>query len=423
MPKTILTTLKSQGFSITKTNEHTYKTLFTSYKEYFIGDNLSTLFANISYLLTNRFLIDHLLSYLEADVKALWELDENLKTSKPSEYVTGSYKKLFGLLWPVPIQTLANIHTNHLLSKALLALEQAHGINLANDDPSAPIPTFVGVVSDLVAKSVLDKAQLWNEDPRLSALFYHGKMSHRIQFYLIMKAVDLKLLDLGATTIQQLIHYLTDVKLKGALAWDRVVDNIVTNYNLIAINRSYSNPLFNVISEQPPKIDSLSNHQPIIYACDPYYLQSYLMTVSKEKTPYLSTCITKMFNKSAFDIQKLEKSINSISHLKDYALKHTDQFNYGIESRQPTDDDLKIENILEQQAFTFSLGEAQTIKSTHIFDEQKRKGKVLANNHNIKSSNEGAVQYRSFFSSPPSTPKDQDSNKQPGSVTKKQKIK
>ncbi len=42
---------------------------------------------------------------------------------------------------------------------------------------------------------------------------------------------------------------------------------------------------------------------------DPYYFHSYLMTLSRAKTPCLSECVTQSFAKAAYKLQKIEASI------------------------------------------------------------------------------------------------------------------
>lgn len=355
-------------------------------------DEYVTLFANILFLLTNKLLLDYLLKQLDADVKAMWEREVEYSSARLALHRPKKDVSHFGLLWPYPEPELAENHSNHLLSKVLLKTEQAHGMNLG-DLHSAPVPTFVGFVQPSQAKVIVDDRRIWNEEHKLSALFYHGKMTHRIQCYLIMKAVELKLLDLGDLTIPNLIELLTTIKIGNPprLVWDLILDNVATVHNVIPSNMG-RDPVTALESRYAPVVNGREYGYPYLFGCDPYFLHSYLMTVSRVNTPYLSECVTQMFAKSAFAIQRLERKMGKKYDVDQYIRNH--QWGTTFRTTELTEPDLQMEEVLKRQAYCFADAGAHFIDSSDITADQIERGKQTA----VRDSGVVNVQYRSLIS-------------------------
>lgn len=352
----------------------------------------ATLFANLLFLLTNKATLDYLLSHLEADVRMLWEGESKHSLSQLALHQPKKSIEFFGLTWPVPEPSLAENRSNHLLSRALLKTEQAHGMNLG-DLESAPVPTFVGFVSQAKANEVIQSHRLWNEESKLSALFYHGKMTHRIQCCLIMKAVELKLLDIGEMSIPQLISILTSIKMgqPQKLVWDLILDNIVCLRNIMTYNIKLD-PISALQKHFPPVNIGNEYQTRYLYACDPYFFHSYLMSASRIHTPYLSECVTQMFAKSAFAIQRLERKLGQKYAVDTYVRTIRDCNLF--EKTALTWSDLRIEEVLRRQAFCFADAGAHLLDASDIATDQRARGKETS----IRNSGTVKVQYRSLIS-------------------------
>ncbi len=385
--------------------------IFSHYnREFFthgLDEERSMLFANISFLVSYRPLVDFLLGHLEAEVAARWreEQDDDRRCSTLVVHSPQEFVNHFGLMWPMPKAELAQNRSRHLLSRVLLETEQRHQINMINDS-SAPVPTFIGYIVSADAEKILAKNQLWNEDPKMSPLFYHGKMTHRIQLYFIMKAVELKIMDLGGMTVSDLLQTMATShipKYKETLAWNPLLDYVVTTRNIVSSQTRNSCQHMTALTHvYEPTIQSLPYESPYVYGCDPYFLHSYLMTASRSKTPHLSECITQIFCKSAFAIQAIEKRKGYAFHLPDYYIRDTSMSTDNLVSLSTKD--LTMEAVLKRQALTYSVGGNHAIKVHDILIEQaeSRKLQRIDAKTSFKSLY-GIVQYRSIFSAPGNT--------------------
>tara|TARA_R110000868_G_scaffold15698_8_gene71647 strand:+ start:2114 stop:3442 length:1329 start_codon:yes stop_codon:yes gene_type:complete len=397
--RTLIESLKAKHFPIQANDEAIYQAFHDHFRLLGINPDHCTLFANLTFLLTNRCTVDHLLKHLDKDVERLWHINED-STASFNLHTPQEYKELVGLIWPSPKEELCSNHSRHLLSKALLNMEQRHGIN-SHDPHDAPVPTFVGYIRPKDAKKILENNQLWNEEAKLSPLFFHGKMTHRIQFYLIMKATEIKLLDIGDLSIAGLLQTLNQVSINGSrlkLAWDFLLDNVITNYNVVNVKPPSTQHLSILTEQYPQVIKSLTYKADYLYACDPFFLNAYLMSASRANTPYLSECVTQTFCKSAFAIQRMEKKLGVKSTITDYYLRNP-YFSHATELL--TDEDLEIENVLSRQAFTFSTAEVHLLQACDILDDQAatKNPKKINADRSIGSA-QGVIQFRSLFTKP-----------------------
>lgn len=311
--KTILETLREKEFQLTKTDILIYEEYLEIYSHPTELPKYATLFANISFLLSSRRVVEHLLTSLENNVKGLWEQENKLRTIPLTLNTPNTFVEHIGLSWPLPKAELTQNKTQHLLSRVLLAMENKHNINIQNEDTYSPIPTIVGVVTNDEIKKVIAKQQLWNEEPKLASLCFHGKMSHRIQFYLLMEACNQKILDLENLTIINLIDLLSNEKNgNNSTFWGVIVDALAVARNIPHLNilfKDSPNPE-PLTTRLKPSINTDNQYsKDYVYAMDPYFLHSYLMTVAREKFPYLSECVTEIFCKSAFAAMNIENRI------------------------------------------------------------------------------------------------------------------
>ncbi len=411
--KAILDTLDHKIFKITQSDDEIYSGFYGEYKVRGLSDEDSRLFANISFLLTNKSIVDHLLKSLDEDVKKLW-LEEEINVSaalalhNPDEYAS-----FFGLTWPVPKPGLADNHSNHLLSRVLLKMEQRHNIN-ATYAKSAPVPTFLGVITHEDATKILVKhKRLWNDDPRMSGIFFHGKMMHRIQFYLLMKAVDTGLLDIGQLNISDIIKKLVNTKVDEYApfydnAWNFLLDFNISDIHFTEVDRRNLLPLSKYF---PPTINGNIYDKPYLFGCDPYFMHSYLMTASRAHTPYLSECVTQTFCKSALAIQELEKKLGFKENYSGYIDNKHSKTPRTIRTKL-TPNDMEMQSVLSRQAQTFATYGVHAVRFEHIVDAQKRTGKdsKIDRKRSVSSSSTGFIQYRSLFSTDRNREAAQDSN-------------
>lgn len=386
----IIDTLKSVNIELQESDKEVYREMLNAFTIAIDGKNEhAALFADILFLLTNKKVVDHLLQHLEADVKAMWAAESKNPSAQLALHQPKKQVRYAGLLWPHPEPELAANRSNHLLSRVLLKTEQAHGINLG-ELQSAPVPTFIGLVDQYGAEEIVRNRQVWNEESKLSSLFYHGKMLHRTQLCLIMKAIDLKLLDLGDLTIPTLLEVMARVPIGTPLrlVWNILLDNIESIRN---IKNIASDPFLSVLENQyPPVIYGNEYKHPYLYGCDPYFLHSYLMTVSREKTPYLSECVTQMFAKSAFAIQRLERKIGKKYDFNGYFRQLPP--NIIIGTTKLSEQELHMDEVLKRQAYCFAEAGAHFLDASDIIADQRERGKKT----DVRDSGTVTVQYRAI---------------------------
>lgn len=375
--------------------------LYNDYKEklqIYCGSENTILFANILFLMTNKKIIDYLLKFLEDDVKKLWDISRADPSKKIELHTPANYASFAGLRWPLPTPELASNHSGNLLSRVLLRMEQLHGVNVT-DTASGPIPTFLGFIPERDADQVVKKNQLWNDDPRAVGLFYHGKMTHRIQWYLLMKAIDLGILETDGKQVPDIIKILLKRQTNARfLPWDAIIDESVTNNNIL------HQDLFHLrkLGEHTPLTITSNNHEnQYLYGCDPNYFHSYLMTISRAQTPYLSECVTQLFCKSAFTISRLELARDLKPGSDDFLLKYP---GIPIPIRMTERDDRTILGTLHRQALCYNVFEGHAVEFNQVLSEQDRteKSKKIDRSRSM-SSLRGVVQYRSLKHPEPPT--------------------
>lgn len=393
--KPVLDTLKSK-FDIEESDEFMFAGFLDEYKRQGLSEDDSLLFAKLTFLLTNKTVVDHLLKSLDEDIKQLWaeeiqNPDVTLELHKPDEYL-----QLFGLSWPLPEEKLAGNHSHHLLSRVLLQMECRHGLNV-DDSISSPVPTFLGVITEEDAKEILNSKMVWNDDPRTSGIFFHGKMLHRIQFYLIMAAIDSGLLDLKGLSMSGLIHKLINTKISAYepspydLAWNFIIDFNISDINVDQEMRMRNlEPLREFF---PPTINGCVYDKEYLFGCDPYFMHSYLMTASRVNTPYLSECVTQTYCRSAFAIKEMEREIGEKEQYEGY---YKDQ---QTDRRKLTRHDLAMENVLRRQEQSYATYGVHAVKYDHVLERQKKTGKSQRINkrRSRPSGESGFIQFRSLF--------------------------
>lgn len=275
--KPILATINHNIVTINSADVDLYHSMYAEYLSRGLGDDDSRLFANILFLLTNKSMVDHLLKLLDAEVEQLWREEAGSVGSVLTLHHPARYQTYFGLSWPVPTAKLAENHSHHLLSRVLLQTEQRNNINVTYAR-STPVPTFLGVITHEDATQVLLKnKRLWNDDPRLSGIFFHGKMMHRIQFNMIMRAVDIGLLDVGTLTILDIIKKFVHTKVDAYSPfydnpWNFLLDFNISDVHFTEQDRRNLAPLSAYF---PPTIDANKYDKPYVFGCDPYFLHSY----------------------------------------------------------------------------------------------------------------------------------------------------
>lgn len=353
------------------------------------GPENNTLSANILFLMTNKALIDYLLKFLDDDVKKLWDETRNYSSTKIELHTPENYASYAGLRWPLPTPELASNHSSNLLSRVLLRMEQRHGINTTNT-ASGPVPTFLGFIESYDADDVVKRNQLWNDDPRVGGLFYHGKMTHRIQWYLLMKAIDLGMLETDGMQVPEVIKLLLQKQIyTKTLPWDALVDESITNNNIVYMGMGH---LRKLAENFPTTITANTDDKHYIFGCDPNYFHSYLMTVSRAATPYLSECVTQLFCKSAMTIHRLEMARGLKPGSNDYQLK----LHVNLPFQPLTnDDDITMNGTLYRQALCYNVFSAHPVEYRQVLCEQERteKHKKIDASRSM-SSRRGVVQYR-----------------------------
>lgn len=393
----VLDTLKGK-FHISESDELIFSGFLEEYNHQGMSEEDSLLFANLTFLLTNKKVVDHLLKSLDQDVHRLWvEEIQNpavtLNLHKPAKYL-----QFFGLSWPLPNANLAGNHSHHLLSRVLLQMERRHGLNI-DDRTSAPVPTFLGVITEEDAKEILKNKMVWNDDPRTSGIFFHGKMLHRIQFYLMMTAMDSGLLDVGRLSMPDLIRKLITTNISAYrpspydLAWNFIID-----FNISDINIDQEMQMRNLEPLReffPPTINGCAYDKEFLFGCDPYFMHSYLMTASRANTPYLSECVTQTYCKSALAIKEMEREVGVKEQYDGY---YKDQQTVRKKLTKP---DLNMENVLRRQGQSYAIYGVHAIKYDHVIEKQKKTGKSKSvDKKRSRSSGEsGFIQFRSLFMS------------------------
>jgi hypothetical protein len=359
------------NFQVTDEDKRIFNQIYADYIASYISEDLSMLFSNITFLLINKTLLDYLLKQLEAEVCVLWSAES--EASGLARHLPAAYVERMNLLWPLPTPELASNHSGNLLSRVLLKREQVHQLNL-DDGSGAPVPTFAGFVESDVANQVIANHQIWNDNTKIDGVFFHGKMTHRIQVQLMLIARELKLLDAGCDSAPNLLTTLvnTRTRFSKSLAWNLIFDNIDSDYYRKDFSGSHDDPVIAAIGKQYPRvINSLTNKSKYVYGCDPFYLNSYVMTCSRESTPYLSECVTKSFSKAALVVQSIEADLGNYIDNKVIPDKYTKRPIKPLNAFK-----LKIEKVLKRQETYFLNNGAHLVNREKLREHQVRQGKV-----------------------------------------------
>ncbi len=152
--------------------------------------------ARLLYILSNPELFMPYLIELNNKLSSL-----NVKQAAPSEYC-----QVHGAQFPYP-PLLPNINTPKWVSaleNILLTQEKLHNVN---QDRSIDIPVFMGDVPSVKGDKRVSNGLLWNDSSSGLATFFHGIYAHRIQHYILTRALEDKIIqldDLGPTIKQPL---------------------------------------------------------------------------------------------------------------------------------------------------------------------------------------------------------------------------
>ncbi|WP_115705725.1 LirA/MavJ family T4SS effector [Legionella sainthelensi] len=343
-------------------NNELYQEYLEFYRKKF--PNHAPILANISVFLSDASLVAKSLQNLEQEVKFLWDLENSnrnglqpLDLRKPKQYCS-----FMDLLWPCPEEELTTNKTNNLLSKVLLYKEQKHGINLHETQTQRPVPSFIGFISEHEADEVLERNELWSEENKISPLFFHGKETHRLQFNLIISAVEQGILDIGELTIIELKTIFAKIKNSetNLPAWDLMIDTVAVGNNA---KMRKDHPLLK--RHIPTSITNAAEHNsPYIYVMDPFFFHSYLMTVASTNYPYLAQCIIEKFCKSAFKLNKIENSLG---------YENTSDGYPNLEELPQSK--RSVMHTLERQASTYNKAAKHIVNSEHILQYQQAKEK------------------------------------------------
>lgn len=387
-------------FTFSEADKSIYANLYQEFKSKDLSDDDSRLFANLTFLLTNKTMMDHLLKLLDTNVQQLWEAEKEKPDTVLELHQPAKYLPFFGLRWPSPTKQLASNHSHHLLSRVLLHIEQRHGIN-AGDLETAPVPTFLGVITPEDARDILvNKNKVWNDDPRMSGIFFHGKMMHRIQFCLLMLAMECGLLDTGTLSMPDIIAKLINTKVEAYspfydIAWNFLIDFNISDVHFTEADRRNLSPLAEFF---PAHITDNTYNKPYLFGVDPYFLHSYLMTASRANTPYLSECVTQIYCKSAIAIQEFEKE-KGIKVEFDGYIDNKDDKTPKTKRSKLTRKDATMQNVLARQSQTFATYGVHAVQFEDIMAKQKitDKSRRIDNKRSTPSATTGFIQFRSLF--------------------------
>jgi hypothetical protein len=141
------------------------------------------LLVEIWSLMTDRKLCNKYLQQLNTDVSA------KIRGLTLPRFDNKRYKDFCGLQFLLPTQEFKNPDIwMKALEEALLSQEQKHGVNIGLR--SENVPELVGIVSYEKADKIILSNQLFNDCVIPFLSFTHGKYAHRIQYYIITKAIE-----------------------------------------------------------------------------------------------------------------------------------------------------------------------------------------------------------------------------------------
>jgi hypothetical protein len=150
------------------------------------GTGYEAVISNIQTLLKSEVFLD-LLDSLEERLSCVLK-EKNIDLTffqKSQSYVFWPYEiDVLNVPWPILFSN-KEIKTHSLLNQLLLEVERRHGINLHPQSPAV----FFEFVSNVLANQFVSEGNLFNECNYLGNLL-HGKYTHRLQWYVIFKAIE-----------------------------------------------------------------------------------------------------------------------------------------------------------------------------------------------------------------------------------------
>ncbi len=216
---------------------------------------LNEIFLDIVLLLQNPAKCIEILAELEerlADEYFKEGIDVSVYLNNPDHYI------FFNHPWPSLEHVKQHPTTKGKLNEILLAKERLHGINLAPDSPVV----FSGFVDDKVAKDCIKTGNLFVEYNLIGNML-HGKNIHRIQWYLILSAIEKGWIDTRGIPTQKIFSESSDT-------W-----------------------LYSFDKYQAAETNSALTTNPYRF-CAPHYCHSALLLL-KDKLPCLSGTFRKAF--------------------------------------------------------------------------------------------------------------------------------
>jgi hypothetical protein len=343
-----------------------YEDFLKDYQDENVPFETAVVFANISFLLSSKQLLDYLLKNFEEDLKQVAN-EKALAINQRREYSQVSY---LGLLWPLPEEQMDQLpnDTQHVVNETLSAAEMNHKIN------PGKVPTFLGFLPQPEANEFVKKHILWNEDPRIAPLFYHGKFTHRIQFSLIMKAVDLGFIDFGSEvkSVADILDALIDKRNnKGRAFWNILLDTVTVVRNFEHISAG-PNPVPLTKRGFKPQL-SLAHKYPndYVFGMDPYFLHSYILSQNVNQHPVLSECLTRVFCKTALEIQQIEKELG-------YQIYINRTWPPSEQPELVPIEDYSISGMMSRIEKVFYVNGVHVITAANIVNHRESKGKHVS---------------------------------------------
>lgn len=277
--------------------------------EAFINQRALRLVAVCVSILTNEALCDQYLKELDERVTEHLQVPPSL-TSPPTEYA--KYRN--GLVPRPPMSEQAADQACHdALEAALLSFEKACGVNLQG------VPELAGHVPNVIADKIVKADHLWNDLIENYPSFTHGCLSHRLQHYIIRRAIDDNAIDLSV-----LKDYL-DLSRKGLilkhlvlsdLLWpSREKERIDSNGT---VKQTFLSPWIIAIDNNhfkgSAKHFSFFNKTLAVNLTDPSIITAFLQSrKSFEQYPYLAHAIYRNQYRPLLDVaQRIPLSANQV---------------------------------------------------------------------------------------------------------------
>ena len=179
------------------------------------------------------------------------------------------------------------------LETVLLVQEQKHHVNKGLCRES--VPEFVGTISYQTADAVVGNNQLFNDYTMHIRSFSHGRYGHRIQYYLITRAIEDGLFDTSYLPLKTgILKYLTTTMTHYTFCFIEGAYLLEQSYWQLTIDNAPEKPLFNF----PGSIATRTTSQDKEVLTSRWHLagatEVYTYTTSKrafDDWPYLATAV------------------------------------------------------------------------------------------------------------------------------------